>query len=106
MLSSQLRNNAEGDMVNAHVLVFGSIYAMDKGILGNPNIANSDYFLDLLASLTGREDQVYILDKTIGFSELTASFLQIIVLTVVFMGLLPLAVFGAGIAVWLSRRHK
>jgi hypothetical protein len=106
MLSSQTRSNAEGILLSAHVLVLGSIYAMGEGILANPNIANADYFLDLLNILTGREDQIYIPDKTIGFSGLGANFSQIIMITIVFMALLPLAVFGAGIFVWLRRRHK
>ena len=106
ILSSQLRNNAAGDLVRSHVLVCGSNLAVDGTILGSPNIANSGYFLDLLGSLTGREDQIYIQDKTMGFAELGANIFQIIVIAVVFTVILPLAVLAAGIVVWLRRRHK
>jgi hypothetical protein len=106
MLSSQFRNNAAGQPVEAHVLVSGSLFALDGSILGSPNIANSAYFLDLLGTLTGREDVIYIQDKTLGFAGLGANVLQIMMIAVVFTVLLPLGVLGAGIAVWLRRRHK
>jgi hypothetical protein len=106
LLSSQLRNNAAGDLVHAYVLACGSIFAVDGSILGSPNIANSGYFLDLLSALTGREDHIYIQDKTMGFAELGANALQIMIIAAVFAALLPLAVLGAGVAVWLRRRHR
>jgi hypothetical protein len=105
LLSTQTRNNPAGDLINSHILLCGSVFAVDKAILGSPNIANADYFLDLLGTLTGREDQIYIADKTLGFGELGAGFLQVAVMAAVFTLLLPLAVLGAGIAVWLRRRH-
>jgi hypothetical protein len=106
LLSSETRNNASGVLVKNHVLVCGSVFAVDAGILGSPNIANGGYFLDLLGNLAGREDSIYVQDKTLGFTELGASFFQVAALAVVFTVLLPLAVLGAGIFVWLRRRHK
>jgi hypothetical protein len=106
LLSSETRNNASRDLVRSHVLVCGSVFAVDAGILGSPNIANAEYFLDLLGNLAGREDRIYVQDKTLGSAELGASFFQIVVLAVVFTVLLPLVVLGAGIFVWLRRRHK
>jgi hypothetical protein len=106
LLSSETRNNASGALASNHVLVCGSVLAVDGSILGSPNVANAGYFLDLLGNLAGREDRIYIQDKTLGFTELGASFFQIAVLAVVFTVFLPLAVLGAGIFVWLRRRHK
>jgi hypothetical protein len=106
LLSSETRNNASGALVRNHVLVCGSIFAVDESILGNPNIANAGYFLDVLGNLAGREDRIYVQDKTLGFTELGANFFQIAVMSVVFTILLPLLVLGAGIFVWLRRRHK
>jgi hypothetical protein len=105
-LSSQFRNNVAGDMLNAHVLLCGSYLALHQMVLGNPNFANSAYFLELLGRLAVREDQIYIQDKTLGFTELRADGVQKMVIGLVFAVLLPLSVFGAGIAVWLRRRHK
>jgi hypothetical protein len=106
LLSSEIRNNAAGDLVRNHVLVCGSVFAVDESILGSPNIANAGYFLDVLGNLAGREDRIYVQDKTLGFTELGASFFQVAVMAVVFTILLPLLVLGAGVFVWLRRRHK
>lgn len=106
VLSSSRRNNVEGDIVENHVLVCGSVLALNQIFLGSPNIANSGYFLDLTGTLADRTDQIFIMDKTVGFTELGASLARVIVLTVIFMVLLPLAVLGAGLTVWLRRRHR
>ncbi|MDR1899378.1 MAG: GldG family protein [Treponema sp.] len=106
VLSSSQRNNVEGDIVKNHVLVCGSYLSLDQVFLGSPNIANSGYFLDLMGTLAGRTDQIFIMDKTVGFTELGISLARIILLAGIFMVLLPLAVLGAGLAVWLRRRHK
>ncbi|MDR2745822.1 MAG: GldG family protein [Treponema sp.] len=105
-LSSSTRNNVEGDVVNAHVLVCGSAAAWNPSILGNTNIANSGYFLDLLGRLSGREDQIYIEDKTLGFSNLNITAAQVIILALIFIVLVPLAILVTGIVVWLRRRHR
>ena len=106
LLSAQTRNDTSGNLVKSFVLVCGSILALEESTLGNPYIANSAYFLDLLGNLTGRDDNIHIVDKIIGFTELRANYSQIIVMTVIFTVLLPLAVLAAGIIVWLRRRHK
>jgi hypothetical protein len=106
VLSTFQRNNIEGDIVKNHVLVCGSVLALNQIFLGSPNIANSGYFLDLTGTLAGRTDQIFVMDKTVGFTELGASLARVIVLTAIFMVLLPLAVLGTGLAVWLRRRHK
>jgi hypothetical protein len=106
LLSTQARQNVNRDMVKAHVLLCGSVLALHPVILGNPNLANSEYFLELLGRLAAREDQIYVQDKSLGFTNLRVNELQVMVIALVFVALLPLAVFGAGIAVWLRRRHK
>jgi hypothetical protein len=105
-LTTESRNSSGGGMMNNHVLVCGSVLAMNGNLLGSPNIANSVYFLDLLGNLTGREDRIFIMDKTVGFTELGITAGKAILLALIFVVFLPLAVFGAGIAVWLRRRHK
>ncbi|MDR3248782.1 MAG: hypothetical protein LBT39_08345, partial [Treponema sp.] len=70
------------------------------------NFANSAYFLDLLGGLTKRGDQIYIQNKSLLASNLNATMFQGIVLALIFIVLIPLAVLGTGIGVWLRRRHK
>jgi hypothetical protein len=105
-MSTSNRTNVEGDFVSAHVVVSGSVLALDQGILGSSNIANSSYFLTLLGSLIKREDQFYVQDKTVGFANLDTTAAQMIIITLIFVVLVPLAVLGTGIVVWLRRRHK
>jgi len=106
LLSTQSRNDVNWNIIHSHVLVLGSILALEESTLGNPYIANSAYFLDLIGNLTGRGDNFFITDKIIGFTDLRASYSQIITMIVIFVIILPLAVLGAGITVWLKRRYK
>jgi hypothetical protein len=106
VLSSSTRNNVDGDIVSSHVLASGSTTAWNSSVLGNINIANSGYFLDLLGRLAGKEERFYIEDKTLGFSNLNITMAQLISLTLIFVVLVPLAVLVSGIVVWLRRRHR
>ncbi|MDR1420664.1 MAG: GldG family protein [Treponema sp.] len=106
MISSSTRNNVSGDIVRNHVLVSGSLGAVDQFFLESPNIANSGYFLELLGTLAGRDDRIYIQDKTLGSTQLGVTASVILVLGLVFVVIFPLGVLGAGIAVWLRRRHR
>jgi ABC-type uncharacterized transport system involved in gliding motility auxiliary subunit len=74
--------------------------------LGQDNFGNSAFFLDLLGNLAGREDQIYVQDKTLGFSRMTVTGFQLNVLGIIFIVLIPLAVLVSGIVIWLRRRHK
>jgi hypothetical protein len=105
-LSSSMRTNAEGDFVNSHVIVCGSLLALDQSLLGNINIGNSTFFLDLLGNLAGREDRIYVQDKTLGFSSMNITMAQIIIFSLIFVVLVPLVVLITGIVVWLRRRHR
>ncbi|MDR0450267.1 MAG: GldG family protein, partial [Treponema sp.] len=105
-LSDFYRTNPQSEALSGHVLVCGSTLALVPTMLGNPNLANSAYFLDLLGQLAKRDDQVYVQDKTLGFTELRVTGEQVMLFTLIFVGLLPLAVLVAGIVVWLRRRHK
>jgi hypothetical protein len=105
-LSDFYRTTPQNEALSGHVLVCGSFLALSPAMLTNPNLANSAYFLDLLGQLAKRDDQVYVQDKTLGFTELNATGEQVLIFTLVFAVLLPLAILAAGIVVWLRRRHK
>jgi ABC-type uncharacterized transport system involved in gliding motility auxiliary subunit len=89
------------------VLVAGSETLIDPYLLGSSNIANSEYLLNLFNDLSGREDIVYIQDKTIGNTQLgITSTSQVVAIGVVFVVVLPLAVLISGIVIWMRRRHR
>jgi hypothetical protein len=104
-LSDFYRTN-QGETFSGHVLLSGSTLVMAPSILSNLNFANGEYFLDLLGQLAKRDDQIYVQDKTLGFTELRVTGEQVLIFTLIFVVLLPLAVLVAGIVVWLRRRHK
>jgi hypothetical protein len=106
LLSQSVRNDVTGALVRSNVLAAGSVLAINESLLGSPNIANSEYFLDTLGSLSNRERTVRIEDKTIGFGQLSINFAQVIVIAAAFMVLLPLVILVIGIVVWLRRRHR
>jgi ABC-type uncharacterized transport system involved in gliding motility auxiliary subunit len=105
-LSAFYRTNSQNDPLSGNVLLCGSTLALIPSMLSNPNFANSAYFLDLLGQLAKRDDQIYVQDKTLGFTELRVTGEQVVIFTLIFVVLLPLAVLVAGIVVWLRRRHK
>jgi hypothetical protein len=105
-LSSSMRTNVDGDFINSHVIVCGSLLTLDQSLLGNVNIGNSTFFLDLLGNLAGREDRIYVMDKTLGFSTMNITMAQVIIFSLIFVVLVPLAVLVTGIVVWLRRRHR
>ncbi|MDR2304363.1 MAG: GldG family protein [Treponema sp.] len=106
LLSTQTRNNASGALVSNHLLVAGSSLTLNRSILGSPNLSNSGYFLDILGTLAGKTDSIYIMDKSLGMNQLGTSTGRNLLLGAIFVVLLPLAVLIAGIVVWLRRRHK
>jgi hypothetical protein len=105
-LTSSTRNAVEGGLISSHVVVCGSVLALDQYFLGSTSLGNSTFFLNLLGTLAGREDQVYVQDKTLGFTSMTITGAQVLVLSLIFIVLVPLVVLVSGIVVWLRRRHK
>jgi hypothetical protein len=81
LLSDFYRTNPQGEALSGHVLLCGSTLTLNQSLLGNLNFANSAYFLDLLGQLAKRDDQLYIQDKTLGFSELRVTGEQVIIFT-------------------------
>ncbi|MDR3147819.1 MAG: GldG family protein [Treponema sp.] len=105
-LTSSMRNNVEGGLVTNHMVVCGSTDALNQYFLGSSSFGNSTYFLDLLGNLAGREDRLYVMDKTLGLTNMTVTGAQVLILALIFIVLVPLGVLVTGIVVWLRRRHK
>jgi ABC-type uncharacterized transport system involved in gliding motility auxiliary subunit len=104
-LSRSVRNGADGSPLRANVLVSGSAHVLGQNILSSRSFANSTYFLDVFARLSGREQLFSIEDKTLGASELGATLNQVMLIAAVFAGLLPLSLLVVGTVVWFRRRH-
>lgn len=94
------------DKVVSNVVACGSMLAVEDSYLAATSIGNGEYFMNLFNTLSDREDVISIQSKSIGGRELGAQSEQVISLGIIYMILLPVAVFVFGIVVWLRRRHK
>lgn len=90
----------------SNLLVSGSAGMLDGYAIDNSSFANAEYLLNVLNHLSDRKDLIHIPSKTITGNSLniTTSTANWIGLALAF--LLPLFIIGAGIVVWLMRRHK
>ncbi|MCL2056803.1 MAG: GldG family protein [Oscillospiraceae bacterium] len=94
------------DLLTSTVLAGGSETFVDGYLLGQTSLANSEYILGLVHSLSGRDDVVVIQSKTIQYRQLPITANQVIGISVVLAIIFPVLVLAFGIVVWLRRRHK
>jgi hypothetical protein len=104
LLSQSVRNGLQSSLLHSNLLACGSTLALNQSILASPNLANASYFLDIFSALSRREQLIRIEDKTLGASELGATVDQVMVISIVFAGVLPLVLLIIGSVVWLRRR--
>lgn len=90
----------------SNVLVSGSSGMLDSYSIDNSSLSNSEYLLNVLNTLTDKQETIKIQSKTITGKELNLSTAAANRLGLIFALLIPLAIIGAGIGIWLYRRHK
>ena len=88
------------------VVVTGSVSMLENLCLQNSSLSNSSYLLNLFNTLTEREETVSIAPKSLAGKTLGITTAQVTTLGMVLGGLLPLAILGTGIGIWLYRRYK
>lgn len=88
------------------VVVTGSVSMLENLCLQNSSLSNSSYLLNLFNTLTEREETVTIAPKSLAGKTLGITTAQVTTLGMVLGGLLPLAILGTGIGIWLYRRYK
>lgn len=94
------------DGTASRVCAIGSDQLSGSYFFSYSNANNSDFFLDLFDSVSGREKGVLISPKAVSdirfeMSESTANVLVIVLCAVV-----PTAVIALGIVIWVRRRHR
>lgn len=90
----------------SNVVVFGSTTFVDASLLKNTSVTNGDYIINLFNTLTQRDDAVPMTTKTLGGTYYSITSGQANFLTILFLGIVPLAVLACGTVVWLRRRHQ
>lgn len=88
----------------SYLAYFGSWQAFSASILSDSTFLNAEYLLNLLNTLTERENVVDIVAK--DFSEPTHALTsqQVLLRTIIFTAVLPLTILCAGLIVFLRRR--
>jgi ABC-type uncharacterized transport system involved in gliding motility auxiliary subunit len=66
---------------------------------------NFDLFMNSITWLQDRPETLSVRSKSLITLPMNLSALQVIIFGVLFTAVIPLALFGAGLAVWLKRRH-
>ena len=94
------------DGTASRVCAIGSDQLSGSYFFSYSNANNSDFFLDLFDSVSGREKGVLISPKAVSdirfeMSESTAN-----VLVIVLCAVIPTAVIALGIVIWVRRRHR
>lgn len=104
-LTSRVRYEGTTGLYN-HVVAFGSANFLDSTFTQQENISNAEYFVDLVNTMSGREEtSITIASKSMGGNSFTVTETTANVMMVIFCIVLPLAILIAGFVIWLRRRH-
>lgn len=90
----------------SNLLISGSSGMLDTYSIDNSSLSNSEYLLNVLNTLTEKKETIKIQSKTITGKELNISTAQANWLGLIFALIIPMAIIGAGLGIWLYRRHK
>jgi hypothetical protein len=98
------RETGRADRVS-HLLVAGSAGILDTLAVDNPGFANTEYLVNALNRLSGREDIIPLRPKSFAGRGLNLPRLTVNILGLIFIFLIPAAILTAGLAVWIKRKH-
>lgn len=88
------------------IVVSGSVSMLEEVCLQNSSLSNSTYLVNLLNSLTEKEETVVIAPKSLAGKTLGVNTAQVKTLGIVLIWVLPIGILLAGVAVWLYRRYQ
>jgi hypothetical protein len=98
------RETGRADKVS-NVLVAGSAGMLDTLAVDNPAFANTEYLVNLLNRLSGRQDIIPLSPKSFTGRGLNLPRFTVNVLGLIFIFLLPAAILAAGLVIWIKRKH-
>lgn len=91
---------------NSNVIVAGSTSFISSDLISSTSVANGEYLINLLNTLTERKNVVDIVSKELGGTSLSMTQNQTTTLAVTFVAIVPLIVLITGVVVWLRRRNR
>jgi ABC-type uncharacterized transport system involved in gliding motility auxiliary subunit len=89
----------------SNVLVSGSTAMLDSFAVENPGFNNTEYLINVLNRLCGRQDTIPLQPKSFTGTALNLPKLTVNITGLVFIALIPALILAAGLAVWIKRRH-
>lgn len=92
--------------LTSNVFAASAVSAFNTSLLNSKSVTNADYFLQMMNTLTKREDVIKIAPKELGGSELGVNNMQISLISAVLVYIIPLLIVIAGFVVWMRRRHR
>lgn len=94
------------DLIESDVIVLGSMSLLDYYLVQDSSYNNAEYFIGLLNSVCGKEDNIVIATKDLSQNSISTSDTQLKVIRTVVVFVIPLAVVAIGIVVAVRRRYR
>jgi hypothetical protein len=98
------RETGKADKVS-YLAAAGSAGILDTLAVNNPVFANTEYLLNLLNRLSGREDLVPLRPKSFTGQGLNLPRFTVNILGLCFIFLIPAALAAAGLVIYIKRKH-
>lgn len=92
--------------IESDVIVLGSMSMLDYNLIQDSSYNNAEYFVGLLNSICGKEDNIVIAAKDMTQATISATETQLKTIRVVVVFLIPLAVVAVGVVVAIRRRYR
>lgn len=91
----------------SNLVVWGSYDGVSTNAVYSPNFNNAAYFVNIFNETLGNEAEAIVVDSVdLAYETLTVSSAQQVSVFVIFVVLIPLAVFVTGIVIWVRRKNK
>ena len=92
--------------VETNFIWYSSAQLLNENLDGYVSGANKDLFLNTISSVCGRTESVSIRAKTLSYNYLNMNAAQAGRLSLVIIGLVPMAFVIAGVCVWIRRKKN
>lgn len=90
---------------SSYIVLSGSYQAFSSTLLTDSTFSNAEYLIELLNTLTGRENAVTIAPKDFSVAKHSLNSSEIITRGIVFAVIIPVLVAAAGVYMWIKRKN-
>lgn len=102
-----IKTSKGNDNKQSSLIVSGSVLSVDRALLYQLPVSNSDVYLKIIGNATDKKDiGINIASKEFNGDVINIKQNTVSLLRLIFIVLIPAVVVGTGLSVWISRRHK